>query len=239
VKPSYPHRIRLHGPWECEPLEYMVRDGAGRLVPAEDALPRARRVRPPGRLRDFGLPGFAGRVRFRRRFGYPGHIDDYERVWLTIAGAEGAAEIWLNQQYLGRAEAGSFEMDVTRWLRERNQLDVVLEAASDAAGLTGEVALEIRCTAFLRYVQAWSEQQTIHVAGEVVGTCDGLLELYAVAGRKTIAYAAIGAAPHGQSFHLTSDPADGLPESGTVHIELVNVATVWYAMDLPYSQRVH
>ena len=71
----YPHRIRLRGPWECEPLE------RGR-----PARPPPRRMTLPCRWADGGLKDFSGRVRFRRRFGYPGQIDAYERVWLTVAG---------------------------------------------------------------------------------------------------------------------------------------------------------
>jgi hypothetical protein len=232
VKPSYPHRIRLHGPWECEPLE--VRDPVGRLVPSRE-LPHGRRVRPPGSLRDLGLKGFAGRVRLRRRFGYPGQIDDFERVWLTFAGIEGLAEFHLNHQYLGKLEGGRFEIDVTRWLCDRNQLEVILDAADDSAGLTGEVALEIRCTAFLRNVQAWTGGQVLQVAGDVVGSCDGPLELYAIVDRKTVAYSTVTATPPGQHFQLNSDAEEKLPERGTVHIELVHVATAWYAVDLPYA----
>jgi hypothetical protein len=228
VKPTYPHRIRLHGPWECEPLERLP-------LAAEDELPHARRVRPPGSLRDFGLAGFMGRVRLRRRFGYPGQIDDFERVWLTLAGVAGPAEIVLNHQYLGRLEDGSFEVDITRWLRDRNQLDVTLEAASDSAGLTGEMAMEVRCTAFLRNVQAWTTDHVLHASGEVVGSCEGPLELYAITGRQTVAYAVVQAAPAGQTFHLSTEPTRPLQESGILHLELVHVATVWYAVDVPYA----
>jgi hypothetical protein len=189
-------------------------------------------------LCDLGLAGLAGRVRWRRRFGYPGQIDDFERVWLTFSGVEGSAEISLNHQYLGSVTQGSFEVDATRWLRDRNQLEVLMEAASDAAGLTGEVALEIRCAAFLRGVHARIDKQGLHVAGTVVGECDGPLELYAIAGRRPIGYATVSAAPQGQPFHLISDATGALPAQGTVRVELVHVATVWYAIDLAYAPSV-
>src|SRR5262245_97069 len=72
----YPHRIRLRGPWECQPL---APDG-----------PPPRRVTLPCRWADGGLGDFRGPVRFRRRFGYPGRLDAHERVWLTFVptGAE-------------------------------------------------------------------------------------------------------------------------------------------------------
>src|SRR6202008_3044703 len=76
----YPHRIRLRGPWQCEPV----------------GGPAPFRMTLPCRWAEGGLGDFTGRVRFRRRFGYPGQIDDYERVWLTFTGAESVVTVTLN-----------------------------------------------------------------------------------------------------------------------------------------------
>src|SRR5689334_11433430 len=119
----YPHRIRLRGPWQCEPLERLQLPkprgessspagdphqpdapararllgnprGSQSLTPRlESHVTPPRTVRMPCRWRDAGLGDFAGRVRFSRNFGYPGQIDSWERVWLTFAGIEGRAEI--------------------------------------------------------------------------------------------------------------------------------------------------
>src|SRR5207248_7895299 len=79
----YPHRIRLRGPWECEPIEPSplvgqafqpdcqarkpdLRDGEGRVLP--------HRVILPCRWIDAGLVDFQGSVRFTRKFGYPGRV---------------------------------------------------------------------------------------------------------------------------------------------------------------------
>ena len=99
----------------------------------------------PCRWSEGGLKDFAGRVRFRRHFGYPGRIDENERVWLTFSGIEGAAEIWLNGEFLGRRKAAphSIEFEITRLLRKRNDLRIEIEGP-EAGGLYGEVALEIR-----------------------------------------------------------------------------------------------
>src|SRR5262245_58836427 len=94
----YPHRIRLRGPWECEPL---ARAGPG---DAAGPLPAPFRMTMPCAWAEGGLTGFAGRVRFRRRFGYPGTIDAYERVWLTFAGVRDFADVALNGTPLGRRE---------------------------------------------------------------------------------------------------------------------------------------
>src|SRR5713101_9402312 len=67
-----------------------------------------------------------GGARFRRRFGYPGRIDDYERVWLTFSGVKEAVEVWLNGRLLERWERPAFEMEITALLGQRNHLDVVV-----------------------------------------------------------------------------------------------------------------
>src|SRR5262249_18475999 len=173
--PMYPHRIRLRGPYSFEPLA---------RISGNEPLPPAGRVTMPARWGESGLRGFAGRVRFRRSFGYPGRIDAEERVWLTFAGVEGVAEVRLNGHDLGQRDGalGPFEFEVTPLLQVRNELEVDVEAASDSGGLWGDVALEIRRTAYLRSVRLWAtrsgEAADLHVAGEVVGTCDGSLDLY-------------------------------------------------------------
>lgn len=143
----YPHRIRLRGPWECEPLARAGGDNA--------PLPPPLRMTIPCSWKEGGLVSFAGRVRFRRRFGYPGRLDAHERVWLTFAGVEGPAEVRLNDTPLGKGGADRlpFAFEVTALLRERNELVVDVESASEHGGICGEVALEVRCSAFLRGVR--------------------------------------------------------------------------------------
>jgi hypothetical protein len=174
----YPHRIRLAGPWECDLL--------------------GRRVTMPCRWRDCGLRDFTGTVRFARRFGYPGRIDDYERVWLTFAGVAGRAAICLNGTTLGSCD-GPCEFEVTRLLRERNLLQVDIEGSGGDAGLWGEVALEVRRTAFLRDLRV-TANDALHVSGEVAGAAEGPLELYVICERRIVAYAAVEA---GKPFQVS------------------------------------
>src|SRR5438045_7321055 len=136
----YPHRIRLRGPWTCEPLFRFNPDGQRSTAD----LPSAFRMTMPGRL-----PDFRGGVRFIRPFGYPVRIDDFERVWLTFAGVEGAATVTLNDQPLGTFDTatGPAEFEITSLLRPRNLLSVAVESPEPNGGLWGEVALEIRATA--------------------------------------------------------------------------------------------
>jgi hypothetical protein len=193
----------------------------------------------PCRFRDCGLDAFTGRVRFLRRFGYPGRIDAHERVWLTFAGVEGTADISLNGTPLGRREgsAGQFGFEVTPLLQERNQLQVDIEAAGGDGGLWGEVALEVRCTAYLRglRVRATFNDETarLHVGGEVVGTAERPLDLYVLLDNATVAYAVVAAAPEGRAFDVTSEELSPerwqSPETHVVRVDLVNGATIWHA----------
>jgi hypothetical protein len=238
VQGMYPHRIRLRGPWDYEPL--------GWSSPERHLLPPAGRMNLPCRWADGGLAGFrfSGRVRFRRRFGYPGRIDAHERVWLTFAGADARAAVALNGAALGRHEGeGAFEFEVTDLLLPRNELLVEVEGPAETAGLCGEVALEVRCTAYLRGVRLWAEAEgdgfRAHAAGEVVGAAERPLDLYLVVGRSTAAYTSVTAAGEGRPFHLVSDklggtegPAQGAGPGGgaDAKVDLVNGATVWYTI---------
>src|SRR5579864_6240669 len=97
----YPHRIRLRGPWECEPLARFVARADGGMDTVTAGLPVKRRVLMPCRWGAAALHDFAGQVRFRRRFGYPGRLDPHERVWLTFGGVDQSAQVTLNGQFLG------------------------------------------------------------------------------------------------------------------------------------------
>ncbi len=214
----YPHRIRLRGPWECEPVA--TKSGA--------PLPAARRATAPGSLRDFGLGGFVGQVRLIRKFGYPGRIDEHERVWLSCDELHGIAAIRLNDQILRKNHAGPFAFEITGMLRAHNRLEITLDASSDEAGL-GEVALEIRCTAYLEGMSARKlPDGGIEVKGDVVGLCDGPLELYAILDVAQVHYERVEAAAEGKPFRFIVKP---MTAASNLRVELVNVSTIWYARD--------
>jgi hypothetical protein len=224
----YPHRIRLRGPWECEPLT--------------EPAPAPVRMTLPCRWGAGGLAGYAGRVRFQRRFGRPGRIDAHERVWLTFAGVEGAAEVTLNGRFLGQhTGSDAFEFEVTALLGVRNELSVEVEAADDTGGLWGEVALEVRCSAWLRGIRLETsrdgESAHLHVFGEVVGTADRPLELYVLLDGATVIYTTLVAEAVGRPFHVISEdlPPERWQVAHQVRVELVNAATVWHAMEIPFG----
>jgi len=239
----YPHRIRLRGPWECEPLARFVilPDGARQYT--DHDLPASGRINMPSRWREAGLSGFAGKARLRRRFGLPRRLDANERVWLTFAGADSAVSVCLNGQFLGEHKSAScpFEFPVTEFLRDSNELVVEIESLDDSGGLWGEVALEIRCLAFLRDMRARIDPHghRVMVEGRVVTSEQDAesaatawsdfapLEIYVLYGRRTIGYGTVTAAENGQPFQLISEELAEAPK-GEVLIQLVSGASVWY-----------
>jgi hypothetical protein len=233
---TYPHRIRLRGPWECEPLARLVTRSDGGVDTVTTDLPVKRRVLMPCRWGAAGLHEFAGRVRFVRRFGYPGRLDAHERVWLTFEGVDQSAQVTLNGQHLGNHVGAQepFEFEVTALLRERNELIVDVEAPRGDGGLWGEVAMEVRATAFLRKLHVWAESTesttTLQVTGELIGTCERLLELYVQCDRFNVAYMTLEADPAGKPFALVAEGLQWTRASGphSVRVELVNVSSVWY-----------
>lgn len=236
----YPHRIRLRGPWECEPVVRAGKHADGSIDRVERGLPPPCRMVMPCRWAEGGLADFAGRVRFRRRFGLPRRLDPEEAVWLTFAGVEGAALVTLNGRLLGRHEPASepFEFEVTGTLQERNELIVDVEALAGNGGLWGEVALEIRCAAYLRGIRVRRESAKLRVQGEVVGKSDQPLDLYLLLDRSTIAYRTIQPTAAGESFDIVHEVSIAAEQDRTferskdreVQIDLVHGAVIWYTV---------
>ncbi|MBL8800157.1 MAG: hypothetical protein JNM56_40115 [Planctomycetia bacterium] len=191
--------------------------------------PSARRMTMPCRWRDGGLGEFAGRVRFRRRFGLPRQIDAHERLWLTFAGIEGAADLSLNGQHLARTVTGPYPLayEVTALMQPRNELTVEVAAPDGDGGLWGEVTLEIRATAYLKNVRIVpADAGRLQVMGEIAGSADRPLDLYILVANRTVHYSARTA---GEPFAMVTDAPESMP-SGPVEarVELVNGGVVWY-----------
>src|SRR5262249_50826148 len=148
--------IRLRGPWKCEPMARLSRIPNGQVISDSTNLPPPFTATIPNRWQDAGLPDFAGRVCFKRNFGYPGRIDATERVWLALDRVVGSCSLFLNAQALASSPSppDHWEFEVTDLLRRRNELVITLEDLEGQGGLTGEVAIEVRLTAFLKDVKA-------------------------------------------------------------------------------------
>jgi hypothetical protein len=211
----YPHRIRLRDPWDAEPL---------------DPHGETRRVVMPARFGECGL-GEYRKVRFSRRFGRPRQIDGHERVWLVGEGLEGQAEISLNARHLVAHCGcdGPFEIPVSDLLTERNELAIEIEVGEPGGGLWGDVALEIRCRAYLKNMQLESagDGNRLRVTGDVAGDADGPLEVYALADGMTIGYRMCSA---GDRVELLIDDLPQAPSR--IRVELVNGAVIWFAEEI-------
>ncbi len=224
----YPHRIRLRGPWEAEPI------GTGPGGPA------ARRVTLPARWGDIGLGDFRGVVRLRRRFGLPRRLDDWERVWLTCAGHTGPAAWHLNGTELRMQPepGGRVEAEITPLLRERNELVVDVEAAGPEGGLWGEVALEVRCRAYLRGVRAIAQPAevgwVVQVGGMVVREClTDPLELYLQLDGRNQDYLALQSDQRETPFHFWAPVEHGHGRGEvSVRVDLVNGAVLWHTEEV-------
>jgi hypothetical protein len=222
----YPHRMRLRGPWTCQPLFRFTQDGS--RVTAD--LPAAFRMTMPCRWQDGGLSDFRGGVRLLRRFGYPGRIDDFERVWLTFEGAQERATATLNDHLLGTWE-GAAEFEVTALLKPRNTLMVEVVAAAAGGGLWGDVALEVRATAYLKDVTFHLEEavRRLTATGRVAGEAARPLDLYLFAGDQFLDHRMVGA---DQRFEIAADLSPLQSQTTLpVRIELVDAATIWYVVE--------
>lgn len=236
---TYPHRIRLRGPWECEPVFRYAPSAAG-IKQSTEQLPGPLRMTMPCLWNEGGLQDFAGKVRFRRRFGYPGRIDEGERVWLHFAAVIGNVVVSLNGEMLGKfgTENCPEEYDVTSLLQPRNELVVEVESRKTNAGLCGEVAMLIRRTAFLANVKTRVEQvngkSRIVAHGVVTGSCERPLDIYLLAGRSTVAFAIVAATEEGTAFELTSEEIN-TQDVATVQIDLIDGGVIWDSVVLQLS----
>jgi hypothetical protein len=217
----YPHRIRLRGPWECEPLP----------LHGQEAVPPPSRVIMPCRWIDAGLTDFHGSARFTRKFGYPGRVDETEHVWLTCDGVTGCREVSLNGQLLTQESNSVFAFDITKILSPRNRLEVVIQGDTHKAGLWGEVALEIRKDAFLANMKIERSESAVHLTGKVVGVAPQPLELYVLVDGRHVEYRTI--MPRAEGTPIRMELADITPAQQTVRAELINISSIWYVVELP------
>lgn len=186
---SYPHSIRLRGPWQChaEARTRLLADGTCLEMGGE--LPPPARLTPPEDWSAAVGNGFVGRVRFARPFHLPTRLEPQEQVWLVVEGVDAWGVVVLNGQTLGRVEGYALarQFNVTGLLAARNDLIIVAESPEmDAAtamrrrpgrhllpgGLIGDIRLEIRREAFLDRGGVWRERtsqgERLRVMGQIV-----------------------------------------------------------------------
>ena len=186
--------MRLHGPWQFEPLVRTVVHPDGHIEELSGPVPEPGHMTIPANWRGTTLDGFRGRVRWRRNFHSPRSLEPDERLWIVFEGVDYFADVALNGTPLGRHEGyfEPFEYEVTSLVGPRNELVVDVDcpaeavpgeqrlirgsrdaAESSGAGIWQDVALEVRSLAFLRdvFIQAEVDGSTgkITASGKVVG----------------------------------------------------------------------
>ena len=147
---SSPHIIRLHGPWQYEPLACTQWGPGGESVDLPGDLPPAGTIKIPA---DWGAAlghHFRGRVLYERRFGRPSNLDPHERIDLVLYRIQGTAIVTLNGSRLGEIEIDepARRFEVTNLLLSRNDLRIEVnhpQGGNDVAtgGIVGEVHIEI------------------------------------------------------------------------------------------------
>lgn len=245
----YPHPIQLKGPWDAQPLAptRLRRDGVREEIAGP--IPAPLKMAMPCRWADAGLPGFQGKVRFRRGFGWPSPLAEHERVWLAVGAADFFAEAVLNGVRLG-GHAGAFEpfeFDITRFVEKRNELliDVDCPKADPIAaaerlwrgrlgpggGLWGTVRLEVRREAFLRLERLEARRDggrnAVRLAGEVVAESPRPLDLSVRLAGRELCYRPVAAG--GFDLHLDAGALEpwrpGAPRLHELLVQLNDVAS--------------
>lgn len=182
----------------------------------------------PCRWAETAFGPFIGQMQCVRKFGWPGRLDSWERVWLIGSGVREEAALHLNGEFLGlHRGAQPFEFDVTRLLRVRNELVVQVDSADKEGGLTGEIALEVRCTAWLRQVRLEPGSGETRVCGQVIGNSEGPLDLYILRNGQTLHYQPMEPTIAGQEFAVLIENGS----SAGVRVELTNGGVVWYVAE--------
>lgn len=194
----YPYPIRLHGPWEVRG------DGA---EPRRMTMPALIATSEPATL--------------VRSFGLPRTLDDFERVWLMAERVRGSSIWWLNGERLGECEGGRWEAEVTGRLRARNELRVEFARPDGEVGFDGEIALVIRCAAYLTELSAQRRDDGISVSGRIAGEGVDTLELYALADDRPCGY---GRGFPNDRFEFEAQPT---AECKSLRIDLVKTSTIW------------
>ncbi len=152
------HTIRLHGPWEYEPLARFDAQARGDVT-LSDNLPPSGRITAPCDWGETLGADFHGRVRYRRHFHRPTGLEEDQPVFLVIERVDALGTAFLNERRLGELtlSGGPFRFEVGRDLLLRNMLTIEVELPHPAdpravarpgreqlpGGLIGEVRLEI------------------------------------------------------------------------------------------------
>ena len=212
----YPHRIRLRGPWECQPLS------TARTAAGESRF--RRRFGYPGRIDAhervwLTFAGIAGAAEVRLNDCLLGRHEgpaafEFEVTPLLRPRNELVLDVEGTRDQGGWRGDAALEVRCTAFLRELHR------------------------TAVLH-----GDRVELRVCGEVVGVAERPLELYLVVDRSTAAYQVVTPSAKGQPFEIVVPdlPAEmwsrgeESPGGPSVKVDLVNGAIVWYTSEAEVS----
>jgi beta-galactosidase/beta-glucuronidase len=205
--------MRLHGPWEYQPLSRWIKVADGTWVETTSDLPPLGRVRVPA---DWGATlgqDYRGRVCYRRSFGRPTGLEPRERVWLVIEGVDASGDVALNSQPIGRVDGYALRaaFDITEQLQARNQLEIVAETPPeldlrasqqpaclrpgrehDPGGLIREIRLEVRHEVYVKRLSVGAMDRggspRLHLSAVVGGPDMDGLNLHITGMRRELAF---------------------------------------------------
>ena len=145
-----PHIIRLHGPWQYEPLAFTRLGPDGESVDLPGDLPPAGTVKIPTDWSGTLGADFCGRVLYKRRFGRPSNLSARERIYLVLHKINGSATIRLNGSEVDNLKSGeaACRIEVTNLLLSHNELQIEVNLPrgshdESAGGIVGDVQLAI------------------------------------------------------------------------------------------------
>ncbi len=129
------HSIRLRGPWQVQVLETNLPTMSGNRGT----------MNCPTSWFEAGWLGFCGKVRYIRNFGAPTGLGPEDQLWLVIEPCSGNLLLQLNGSALAPLKKDEKTCyDISKIIKNRNQLIIDLTGDNNHCGLTGEVRLEIR-----------------------------------------------------------------------------------------------
>jgi hypothetical protein len=182
---TYPHPMRLRGPWNW-----------ATLAPAET---KTGTVNVPADWGEILNHEFAGPVRFSRHFQAPSQLEPHERLFVVVQGIDAAGTVRVNETELGQITGGypaSAAFDITPLLAPRNRLEIDVTVPpgtprygreGKAGGIVREIRLEVRTEAYLEISGVWAEADPQIVVGRFVprgiGSDQRGLELHVRAGQ--------------------------------------------------------
>ncbi len=160
---TYPHPMRLRGPWNWATLP--------------PATPASGKLNVPADWSEVLGADTPGPVRFSRHFQAPARLEPHERLFLVFTGIDAAGTVRVNGSELTKITSGyphRSSYDITPLLKPRNLLEIDVLVPPDAprygregqaGGLMREIALEVRAEAYLDAVGVWTEAEQAAVCG--------------------------------------------------------------------------